>query len=156
MKTDHKEKDLFVKLCRFCAYRERAEIEVFEKMQQLEIKTDLQQKLIAKLKEENFLNEERYAVYYAKGKFRNNQWGKLKIALHLKMKKIKKETIAFAINQLDDKDYIKTINALINSKNKKYKEPNLFKKKSKIANYLYNKGFETDIIWDCINESNID
>lgn len=153
---DHKEKDLFVKLCRFCVYRERAEIELVEKMNSLQIEYSIQQKLILKLKAENFLNEQRYAVYYAKGKFRNNNWGKLKIALHLQMKKIKKETINFALKELNDEEYIKTINTLIALKNKKYKETDIFKKKSKIAHYLYSKGYETDIIWDCINEATVD
>lgn len=155
MKNNHKEKDLFVKLCRFCAYRERAEIEVIDKMQQLVVAPEMQQRLLVKLKEENFLNQERYAIYFAKGKFRNNNWGKLKIAAHLKMKNLPKEFIQKALQSIDDNEYLQTIENIIQAKNRKYKEKDIFKKKSKIANYLYGKGFESNLIWDSINNTTI-
>ncbi|MCD8529223.1 MAG: RecX family transcriptional regulator [Chitinophagales bacterium] len=147
-----KEKDLFNKLCRFCAYRERAVIEVKTKMQQLQIPYTLQAKMIEKLKEENFLNEERYAKIFAKGKQRNNQWGRNKIKYYLAQKKIKANAIQIALASLDGEPYTNTIEYIIHKKKNSYTYNNIFELKAKIAAYLQNKGFETDLIWEYLNK----
>ena len=86
MKTGSKEKDLFLKLCRYCAYRERCISELRDKMKTLELSDDIQGKLIELLKKENFVHEKRFAESYVRGKFRNNAWGMQKIKQGLKSK----------------------------------------------------------------------
>ena len=111
MKTDSKEKDLFLKLCRYCAYRERAISEVREKMTALDINECLQKRLIEQLIAENFINEKRYAESFARGKFRNNRWGRLKISKALLAKQIQRQvailhTSHFSLHQLNKRGFI--------------------------------------------------
>lgn len=152
MKIGSKERDLFLKLCRYCAYRERAESEVRKKMLDLEIAKPLQDELIQRLKEENFVNEKRFAVSYAGGKFRNNAWGRRKISGGLREKKIPRAYIEFALAKIEDEVYRKQIIEIIHKKYPKYKEKNLLHTRKKIADFLQRKGFEISLVWELLKQ----
>jgi len=108
--------------------------------------------LIIELIEFNFLNEERYARSFARGKFRIKKWGKLKIRVALKKREVYFKCIDFAMLEIDDKTYLTTIKELLQKKNDILKETNLYKRKMKLINYLVNRGYEYDLIHDALVE----
>ena len=108
--------------------------------------------LIIELIEFNFLNEERYARSFARGKFRIKKWGKLKIRLALKKREVYFKCIDFAMSEIDDKTYLNSLKELLQKKNDILKETNLYKRKMKLINYLVNRGYEYDLIQDALVE----
>ena len=108
--------------------------------------------LIIELIEFNFLNEERYARNFARGKFRIKKWGKLKIRMALKKREVYFKCIDFAMLEIDDKTYLNTLKELLQKKNDILKETNLYKRKMKLINYLVNRGYEYDLIHDALVE----
>jgi regulatory protein len=135
------------KIGQFCAYQERNHKEVKEKLYSYGLYKDQVEELISKLIQENFLNEERYAIAYAGGKFRAKNWGKNKIKYGLKQHQVSDYCIKKALKTIDDEEYVKTLQKLYTAKEKTLKsEKNLFIKKKKIQQYLMQKGFESSLI----------
>jgi regulatory protein len=135
------------KIGQFCAYQERSHKEVKEKLYSYGLYKDQVEELMSKLIQENFLNEERYAIAYAGGKFRAKDWGKNKIKYGLKQHQVSDYCIKKALKTIDDEEYVKTLQKLYSAKEKTLKsEKNLFIKKKKIQQYLMQKGFESSLI----------
>jgi regulatory protein len=130
----------FVKLASFCAYQERCHAEVREKLATFQLSADEIEEVIAKLIEENFLNEQRFAVAFAGGKFRVKQWGKLKIRYELKQKGISETCIRKALTEIADEDYYATLETLATKKAEN--ETN----RQKIYQFLLGKGYESGLI----------
>ena len=106
------------------------------------------EQIIAQLVTENYLNEERFAIAYAGGKFRVKQWGKNKIKAALKQKRVSDYCIRKALKEINEKDYNKTLNNLITAKSNEVKEKNVLKKNYKVAQYAISRGFEPEMVWD--------
>lgn len=135
------------KIGQFCAYQERNHKEVKEKLYSYGLYKDQVEELISKLIQENLLNEERYAIAYAGGKFRAKDWGKNKIKYGLKQHQVSDYCIKKALKTIDDEDYVKTLQKLYVAKEKTLKsEKNIFIKKRKIQQYLMQKGYEVSLI----------
>ncbi len=135
------------KIEQYCAYQERSQQEVRDKLYDMGLHQQEVEELISELIGDNFLNEERFAIAYAGGKFRIKQWGKIKIKQHLKLKKVSDYCIKKALNNIPDNDYLQTLTALIEKKSKDIKEKDPYIFKHKLANYLASRGFETELIW---------
>ena len=106
--------------------------------------------LIIELIQFNFLNEERYARSFARGKFRIKKWGKLKIRMALKKRDVYFKCIDLAMLEIDDKVYLNTLKHLLQKKNETLKETNSYKRKIKLTRYLVTKGYEYDLIHDTL------
>ena len=103
--------------------------------------------MLSELISENYLNEERFAIQYAGGKFRIKQWGKVKIKYSLKQKQVSEYCIKKALAAIDERDYQKTLEKLFEQKLKTLKaEKNIFTKKRKLQDHLMQKGFETNLV----------
>jgi regulatory protein len=146
------DKEALIKISAFCTYQERTQQEVRGKLYGYGLNKDAVESIIVKLIEENFLNEERFAKMYAGGKFRIKKWGKKKIQEALKQKEISEYCIRSAMKEIPQEDYIKTLNELIEKRELKEKERNLYKRKHKIAQYLIGRGFESDLVWEILKE----
>ena len=144
------EKEAFLKACMFCAYQERTQNEVREKLYGMGLKKDVVEELISKLITENFINEERFAKTYAGGKFRIKRWGRIKILEGLKQKRISEYCIKKGLQEITEEDYLDTIATLIENKWSLSVEEDIFKKKNKVATYLIGKGFEPDLVWEAL------
>lgn len=138
------------KLQRYCAYQDRCHAEVRTKLLNLGVYGDSLEEIMADLITDNFLNEERFARSFARGKFRMKQWGRIRIRQELKFKKISAYCLKKGMEEIDDAEYLKTLNKLFTKKNKTLREPNDFKRKAKLANYAIQKGYESKIIWDTL------
>ncbi len=137
------------KIKHYCAYQERNHSETKEKLYSFGLYKNEVEKILSQLIEENYLNEERYAIAFAGGKFRVNDWGRIKIKYELKQKQVSDYCIKVALRAIDEKDYKKTLQQLFDNKMKLLRsEKNPFTKKQKVASYLVRKGFEPTLVND--------
>lgn len=130
----------------YCSYQERCHIEVENKLNAIGMIPQAQELVILHLLKENFLNEERFAKAYARGKFLIKQYGKIRIERELKQKQISPYLIKKGLQEIDDNLYQKTIKDLIEKKNYSIKEHNSYKKNKKIIDFLLRKGYEYQLI----------
>jgi regulatory protein len=142
----------FRKIKHYCAYQERAHAEVKQKLYGYGLYKNEVEELMSQLIEENYLNEERFAIAFAGGKFRIKQWGKTKIKYELAQKQVSAYCIKKALASILDEDYEKTLAKLAAEKLKTLQgETNIFTKKSKLQNYLVGKGYEFDVVGRVVN-----
>jgi regulatory protein len=135
------------KIKQYCAYQERCHAEVRDKLYSFGLNKSEVEEIIYTLITENYLNEERFATHYAGGKFRMKRWGKIKIKQSLKLKQVSDYCIRKALKEIDEKEYEKTFQKLLEQKMKTLKsEKNIFVKKRKLQDFLLQKGFENDLI----------
>lgn len=141
------------KLRHYCAYQERSHAEAKEKLYSFGLRKQAVEEALCQLIEEDYLNEERFAIQFAGGKFRMKQWGRVKIKHALKQKQVSDYCISKAMKQLDEKEYEKTLHKLAEQKWKTIKGEgvNLFVKMNKTTDYLLQKGYEHELIKEAID-----
>ena len=153
MKSTHlSEEQIIKKLESFCAYRERCESEIKQKLFQLAVERNETDFYINYLKENNFLNEERFVTAFARGKFNIKSWGKRKIIQELQAKRIDSKKIQQSIEEIDEGLYFLRLQDLLEKKIKKIKETDIFKKKQKLMQYAMQKGYEMELINEALKE----
>lgn len=140
------------KLEHYCAYQERCHKEVVSKLYDLRMIPDAIDHIVVKLMQDNFLNEERYAKAFVSGKFRIKKWGKQRLTRELKQKDIGKTLITMAIQNISDQEYLETFHALAEKKAESIRETNVQKKRKKLADYLFYRGWESHLVYDKVNE----
>ena len=133
---------------KYCAYQERSQQEVRDKLYDWGLHRNEVEQCISQLISENYLNEQRFAIAYAGGKFRMKEWGRVKIKLALKQKKVSDYCIRKALDEISGKDYKATLSRLLSKKSKEVKEKNPLKKKYKVAQYAISRGFEPEMVWE--------
>lgn len=139
------------KLKHYCAYQERSHSEVKEKLYNLGVWKKDHDEIIATLIEENYLNEERFAIAFAGGKFRMKQWGKVKIKYELKQKQVSDYSIKKALKQIDDETYLKVLEKQAKERYASLKGDQYLVRKKKTIDYLLQKGFEAELITGIVN-----
>ncbi|RAJ12125.1 regulatory protein RecX [Olleya aquimaris] len=140
------------KLEHYCAYQERCHQEVRQKLKSMNMIPEASDIIIVHLLEHNFLNEERFAKTYTRGKFRIKKWGKRRIALELKRKDISKFNVNQALTEIDDDEYIDVFNDLAEKKAISLKETDKYKKKKKLIDYLLYRGWESQLVYEKANQ----
>jgi regulatory protein len=143
-------KKLF-KIEKFCSTQERCIFDIIKKLNSWEIKNN-HNFIIEHLIKNNFLDEQRFSNTFSSGKFNIKKWGKIRISFELKKRNIKSTIIKNSLEEIDNEQYITTIRELINKKYIIINEKDVFKKKSKTVQYLYQKGYETSLVWKLLNE----
>lgn len=142
----------FIKITRWCAYQERSQQEVRDKLYDYGLyKTQVEQ-IISNCVTEGFLNEERFAIAFAGGKFRILGWGKVKIKIALKQKQVSDYCIRKALQQIDDRAYLQKLQQVLKKRSKEVKEKDDFKRKYKLAQYAISRGFESDLVRDALGD----
>lgn len=132
----------------YCAYQERSHSEVKEKLYSLGLYKKEVDELLSELISDNYLNEERFAIQFAGGKFRIKQWGRNKIKYALKQKQVSPYCINKALASINESDYNRTLVKLFEQKLKTLKsEKNIFIRKRKLQDHLIQKGYETDLVY---------
>lgn len=143
---------LKLKMTRFCAWRERCSHETRQKLIQSGASPRQVKEIIQWLMEENYLNDQRFACSFARGKFAYNHWGKQRISAELKNRQIDPLYITEAIELIDEGDYHDAALMLARKKWKDIREKDPFIKKQKTAAYLASKGFELDMVWKIVEK----
>lgn len=131
---------------RFCAYQERAQQEVRDKLYEYGMSKDQVEEILSDLISENFLNEERFAMQFAGGHFRIKGWGKVKINHALKQKRVSAYNIKKALQSIDLDAYEKTLESLATKKWNSLKGERGLSKMAKTQAFLYQRGFEPQLI----------
>lgn len=141
------------KLEALCAYQERCEFDLLQKLHEWKFSEDDSNALIADLIINNFLSEERFAEAYVSGKIRIKKWGRVKIKAHLKQKRISSYSINRGINLVDDEEYLKNIHHLTERKIASLQpESDKYVLKGKLVRYLNSKGYENDLIFRVVED----
>lgn len=140
------------KLEHYCAYQERCHQEVRQKLVGMHMIPEAIDVIIVHLLEHNFLNEERFAKTFVRGKFRIKSWGLRRLSFELKKKDIGKVNINQALAEIGIEEYNEVFNDLAEKKLHSIKESNKFKKKKKLIDYLLYRGWETHLVYEKANE----
>ena len=136
----------------YCAYQERSHYEVKEKLYSFGLHSNDVNTIIAGLIANNFLNEERFALAIASGKFRIKGWGKAKIKMSLKQKRVSDYCIKVALNSIPADEYFTVLLKVAARKNMDIKEKEEYKRKYKLTAYLLSRGFERELIQKAIQQ----
>jgi regulatory protein len=135
---------------KYCAYQDRCHKEVRSKLFEIGMYGDDLENIIVKLIEEKFLDEQRFATAYAGGKFRLKKWGRIRIQRELKMRQISAYCLKKAMDEITDEDYMETLDALLEKKNRVLRENNIWKRRKKLADYVISKGYESYLVWEAV------
>ncbi|MBL85161.1 MAG: recombinase RecX [Winogradskyella sp.] len=140
------------KLENYCAYQERCHKDVRKKLKDMKMIPEAIDKIVVHLINHNFLNEERFAKAFVRGKFRIKKWGKNRLVRELKFKDVSKYAIDVALKEIDEADYFETLDELTQKRIAQVNEKNIYKKKKKVADYLLYRGWESHLVYQKLNE----
>lgn len=141
---------IFDKMAKYCAYQERCVKDVRDKLKTFDIPEEEKTKILDYLLDNRFVNDERFAKSFVRGKVNQSGWGINKIRFHLMQKGIAKEIIDEALGQTDEEVYRQRLIDILKTKSKTVKAANDFEKKRKLAAYAMQKGFEGSLVWDVL------
>jgi len=139
------------KMAKYCAYQERCVKDVKDKLKTFDIPQESKDEILDYLLDNRFVNDERFARSFVRGKVNQSGWGMNKIRFHLMQKGIDKNVIDEALGQTDDEVYRQRLIDILKAKSKTVKAANDFEKKRKLAAYAMQKGFESALVWDVVN-----
>lgn len=144
------------KAASYCAYQERTQDEVKQRLKKWNVWGDEADEIIAELISMNYLSEERFAKTYAGGKFRVKNWGRVKIRQELNRRGLSTYSIEKGMNEIGDEDYVAGLRELLSKKRNLLSktETDPFKLKQKLARFALGKGYESELVWKEIGELN--
>ena len=140
------------KMEHYCAYQDRCHKDVSQKLNTMKLIPEAKEKIILHLLEHNFLNEERFAKSFARGKFRIKKWGKQRIIRELKFRQISEYCIKVALKEISENEYLETFHDLAEKKFNSITDSDTFKKRKKLIDYLLYRGWENQLVFEKINE----
>ena len=142
-----------VKAQKYCVYQERCHFEVRNKLYEWGLYSNDVDEAIVSLIQDNFLNEERFAEAFARGKFRIKKWGRIKIISELNKRHISEYCKKKGLEQIEEEEYLQTLADVLERRERQEKETNPFRRKHKLATYLNSRGFESDLVWELLNSN---
>ena len=143
------------KMAKYCAYQERCVKDVKDKLKTFDISEEEKTKILDYLLDNRFVNDNRFAKAFVRGKVNQSGWGVNKIRFHLIQKGIDKDIIDEAIGQTDNEVYRQRLIDILKAKSKTIKANSDFEKKRKLAAYAMQKGFEGNLIWEVLKDLTI-
>ncbi|AHM61653.1 regulatory protein RecX [Flammeovirgaceae bacterium 311] len=144
--------DAKAKAMAYCAYQERSRQQLRDKLAEWGQEPDAIERMLGELEAENFLNEERFAIAYAGGKFRTKNWGRYKILQGLKQHRIPEALQQKAMKEIDPEQYWEALLNLLEKKSKSTPDKEPYTRKNKLVRYAISKGYEQDLVWDALKE----
>jgi regulatory protein len=140
-----------LKAAKYCAYQERTQQEVRNKLYEYGLHTEAVEEVLTELIMDGFISEERYAQAFCRGKFNQNKWGRVKIERALKQKGLSAYCIRQGMKEIDEADYRAQLGQLLDRKWEALADEDDYARKHKTARYLLGKGYEADLIWQLLN-----
>lgn len=150
--TNHTITEATKKLEGYCAYQERCHKDVITKLKQMRMIPEAIDQIVGHLIQENYLNEERFAQSFARGKFNIKKWGRNRIVNELKQRHISSYNIKSALAEIDDHIYLETLDNLAKKRLDSIKDTDIQKRRRKLADYLFYRGWESHLVYDKITE----
>ena len=147
----NKEKEIFAKLARLCSRSEVCTPDIRKKIKESGGDAEMQDRIIKRLQDEKFLDDERYVRAYTRDKFRLNKWGRVKMRYYLKMKGLQDSIIETGFEEIDEEQYVKLLVKTMKEKAKIVKKANKFEKMGQVIRYAQGRGFEPELIHRHIN-----
>ncbi len=144
--------ELLTRLQRYCAYQDRCHLEVRRKLLDLGARGDEVEEIIAELITDKFLDEERFARSFARGRFRHKQWGRLRITRELQQRQVGDYCIRKAMEEIDPGEYLAALEQLIRKKDEQEKEQDPFLRRQRVAAFAIRRGFEPEQVWEKVKE----
>jgi regulatory protein len=145
-------KEAIHKIEHYCAYQERCHEEVEQKLRSMKMDSEETNTIIAHLINDNFLNEERFACSFARGKHRIKHWGRIRIINELKFRGINQTLINIALKEISTEEYFATFDTLANRHWESIRETNALKKRKKFCDFMLRRGFESNLVYDRVKE----
>ncbi|PKA97980.1 regulatory protein [Flavobacteriaceae bacterium MAR_2009_75] len=152
MNKAHTLQEAISKLEYYCAYQDRCHKEVVDKLRQMRMIPQAIDQIVVHLIEENYLNEERFAQNFARGKFNVKNWGKRRIVNELKSRNISRYNIDTALEEIDEADYLQAFDELAEKRLAQLSDGNAQKRRKKLADYLLYRGWESHLVYDKVKE----
>ncbi|MDA9241819.1 RecX family transcriptional regulator [Flavobacteriaceae bacterium] len=140
------------KLKQYCSYQDRCHNEVEKKLKTFDVISEVKEQIISNLISENYLNETRFCKSFVRGKFKINNWGKRKITLELKSRKVSNYNLKEGLKEINEIDYLDKLENLFNKKLASLDHLSLINKKKKIFSFLLYRGWETNLIYEKLNQ----
>ncbi|MBX9807490.1 MAG: RecX family transcriptional regulator [Flavobacteriaceae bacterium] len=145
-------KEALQKIEFFCSYQERCHEEVVAKLRSMKMDSDEIDQIMVRLIASNFLNEERFASSFARGKHRIKHWGKIRITNELKFKNISQTLINIALKEITPEEYLETFHTLAERHWETIRETDTLKKRKKFCDYILRRGFESNLVYYKVKE----
>lgn len=141
-------KEALQKVSRYCIYQDRCHQEVEQKLRDMNMIPEARALIISELIKDDFLNEERFALNYVRGKFNQKGWGRIRLKQELKRRKISEYLINKAIKQINENEYLDKLSSLASKKFKSLGKDESWSARTKLKNYLIYRGYEHHLIMD--------
>ena len=151
MSKEKTEQEAYLQLAAMCAQAEHCEQEMRDKMKRWAIEPDAQDRVIARLIKERYIDNERYARAFVKDKIRYNKWGRRKVMQALWMKRIDDDIQRSVLDEIDDKEYIDVLIPLLKQKRKAIKAKSDYELNQKLVRFALGRGFDFSIICQCMD-----
>ena len=156
MKKDMTEQEAYLQLAALCAQAEHCQQEMRDKMRRWELDETVQNRIISRLVKERYIDDERYARAFVKDKIRYNKWGRRKVQQGLWQKHIDADIQQRVLDEIDDKEYLDVLRPLLKQKRKSIKAANDYELNQKLVRFALGRGFDFDIIRQCLDVDDID
>lgn len=145
--------DALAALQHYCAYQDRCHSDVRKKLKSLEFYGDLAEEVICALIQEKYLDEERFARSFARGKFRMKRWGRMKITRELRQRDVSPYCIKKGLAEIEEADYLRLIEDELERRNRLEKKGlHPYLRRRKLADYMFQRGYESNLTWEAINQ----
>ena len=151
MSKEKTEQEAYLQLAAMCAQAEHCEQEMRDKMKRWAIDPDAQDRVVARLIKERYIDNERYARAFVKDKIRYNKWGRRKVMQALWMKRIDDDILHQVLDEIDDKEYIDVLIPLLKQKRKTIKAKSDYELNQKLVRFALGRGFDFSIICKCMD-----
>lgn len=150
------EQEALLRLTSLCSTAEHCSYEMLEKMRRWELPEEEQARIMQHLITERYIDEERYARYFAKDKIRYNKWGRRKVEQALWQKHIDSDIQQRVLNEIDDEEYLNILQPLLKNKRKTIKAANGYEANIKLIRFAIGRGYTMDIIRQCLDSDDYD
>jgi len=147
------EQEALLKMGALCSGAEYCIYDITQKLTKMNVARDAQERIIARLEKDGYIDELRYSLAYTRDKLRYNGWGRNKISMMLATKRIDRNIINEAIAEIDDKEYFDILKHLINTKRKSVKADSDYERNAKLIRFAVGRGFEIALASKCLNIS---
>ena len=151
MKKEMTEQEAYLQLAALCAQAEHCQQEMRDKMRRWELDETVQNRIIARLVKERYIDDERYTRAFVKDKIRYNKWGRRKVQQALWMKHIDTDIQQRVLDEIDEKEYLDVLRPLLKQKRKSIKAANDYELNQKLVRFALRRGFGFDIIRQCLD-----
>lgn len=156
MKKDMTEQEAYLQLAALCAQAEHCQQEMRDKMRRWELDETVQNRIVARLVKERYIDDERYARAFVKDKIRYNKWGRRKVQQALWQKHIDADIQQRVLDEIDEIEYLDILRPLLKQKRKSIKAESDYELNQKLIRFALGRGFGFDIIRQCLNVDDID